>query len=238
MPICPVLRYEKSTDLSQDWIRQRQIEQSRQTLYIWSSPGTSSKANYEECNTWFLDARLFIYQYTSNVALDHSNLQLGCDSVIFIPCLPYQGHPHPQSIVHKPFWFHRVCELVISSLFRIVPNKSIDFQCIDIIQLLDRLLDLVLVGLDIHNEHQSIVLLDLLHCALRVEGKSDDSEMVESGLRVDCFALVFGSAREFQGLRSVECRRRADFLLLERVGAFQRSLLGGLGLLLVVCVKR
>lgn len=95
----------------------------------------------------------------------------------------------------------------------------------------------MLVGLDIHNEHQSIVLFDLLHCALRVEGKSDDSEMVESGLRVDGFALVFGSAREFQGLGSVECRRRADFLLLKRVGALQRSLLGGLGLLLVACVK-
>ena len=96
----------------------------------------------------------------------------------------------------------------------------------------------MLVGLDIHNEHQSVVLLDLLHCALRVERKSDNGEMVESGVRVDCFALVLRSAREYQGLRSVECRRRADFLLLERVGAFQSSLLGGLGLLLVACVKR
>lgn len=49
------------------------------------------------------------------------------------------------------------------------PNESVDLSCLHIIQFLDRILDLTLVALDINNEHECIVLLDLLHRRLCVQ---------------------------------------------------------------------
>lgn len=43
------------------------------------------------------------------------------------------------------------------------PYQRVDLGHIDIVQLLDGLFDLVLVGLDVHDEHQSVVILNLLH---------------------------------------------------------------------------
>lgn len=49
------------------------------------------------------------------------------------------------------------------------PDESVDLCGLDIIQLLDGVLDLTLVGLDIHDEDQGVVFLNLLHGRFRVQ---------------------------------------------------------------------
>jgi hypothetical protein len=51
-----------------------------------------------------------------------------------------------------------------------LPNKGVDLDGVDTIQLLERSLDLGLVGFDRDDEDQSVVLLNLLHC-LGLEGR-------------------------------------------------------------------
>lgn len=53
-------------------------------------------------------------------------------------------------------------------------DESVDFDNVDLIKLLQGLLYLSLVGLDIDNEHKGVVLLELLHRRLGVEGVDDD----------------------------------------------------------------
>jgi hypothetical protein len=48
--------------------------------------------------------------------------------------------------------------------------RRVDLCGLYITQLLDCVLDLTLVGLQINDEHECVVLLNLLHCALRVKG--------------------------------------------------------------------
>jgi len=43
------------------------------------------------------------------------------------------------------------------------PDESVDLLWLDIIQLLDGLFDLALVGLEVHDEDQGVVVLNLLH---------------------------------------------------------------------------
>jgi len=116
---------------------------------------------------------------------------------------------------------------------RKVPHERVDFVCVDIIQLLDCLLDLVLVRLDIHNKHERIVLLNFLHCTLRVQGESHNSKVIKSGFRVNCFSLVFRSSGECEGLGTVEGGGGSDLLGFCGVCALESGLLGRLGLLLV-----
>jgi len=47
-----------------------------------------------------------------------------------------------------------------------IPHKSINFQSVDIIQLLDGLFDLVLIGPDIDDKDKCVILLNLLHGTL------------------------------------------------------------------------
>lgn len=59
----------------------------------------------------------------------------------------------------------------ISKIHRITnnisPDEGVDFSSLNIIQLLHRILNLTLVRLDIHNEHERIVLFNLLHRRFR-----------------------------------------------------------------------
>ena len=64
-------------------------------------------------------------------------------------------------------------------------DQCIDLHCLDIVQLLQRLLNLPLVRLDVHNEHECVVLLDLLHRRLGVERVNDDLVVVEAWLMRD-----------------------------------------------------
>ena len=85
-----------------------------------------------------------------------------------------------------------------------LPNQSIDLDSFNIIQILQRRLDLPLVRLDVHNEHQRIILLDLLHRTLGIQRVNDDFVLIEtSGMR-DRLAWVLGRSGELKSLGSVE----------------------------------
>ena len=49
------------------------------------------------------------------------------------------------------------------------PDQGVNLDSIDIVQLLQCLLDLSLIGLDVNDEDQSVLLFDLLHGALSVQ---------------------------------------------------------------------
>jgi hypothetical protein len=81
---------------------------------------------------------------------------------------------------------------------------------------------LSLVGLDINNEDEGVVLLNLLHGALGVQWVDDDLVLVEAGLGVDRLARVLRSTGELKGLRSVEGSRETD--LADLVGVNLRHI--------------
>ena len=97
------------------------------------------------------------------------------------------------------------------------PNQRINLHRLHIIQLLQRRLDLPLIRLDIDHKHKRIILLDLLHRALRVQRVDDDLMGVETRLMRDRLARVFGGARERERLRPVEGGARAYFAHFLRV---------------------
>ena len=43
------------------------------------------------------------------------------------------------------------------------PNEGVDLDGLDVVQLLDGILDLALVGLDVNNENKCVVVLNLFH---------------------------------------------------------------------------
>lgn len=107
-----------------------------------------------------------------------------------------------------------------SQLLRIshVPDQSVDLDSLHIVKLLQSLLDLPLVRLHIYDEHQGVVLLDLLHRALGVQRVNDNLVVIETGLMRDGFAGIFWRPRELEGLGSVESGRRANLANFVGVG--------------------
>jgi hypothetical protein len=101
--------------------------------------------------------------------------------------------------------------------FIFIPDESVDLDGLDVVQLLEGLLDLTLVRLDIHDENQGVVLLDLLHGALGVEGVQDDLVGVEARSMGDGLAGVLGRPGELEGLGAVEGGRGADLAGFERL---------------------
>lgn len=91
-----------------------------------------------------------------------------------------------------------------------VPDEGVDLDGVNVVQLLQSLLDLALVGLDIDDEDKGVVLLDLLHGALGVEGVQDDVVGIHAGVTGDRDTGVLGGPRELQGLGAVEGGRGAD----------------------------
>merc|ERR1711964_581612 len=61
-------------------------------------------------------------------------------------------------------------------------DKGVDLDGVNIVELLQSLLDLTLVGTDIDDEDESVVLLNLLHGALGVERVDDDLVLIEAWL--------------------------------------------------------
>jgi hypothetical protein len=80
------------------------------------------------------------------------------------------------------------------------PDEGVDLEGLDVVELADGLLDLALVGLGVDDEDEGVVLLDLLHGRLGVQGVNDGAESVHAGERVDGLALVLGSTRKGEGL--------------------------------------
>lgn len=95
-------------------------------------------------------------------------------------------------------------------VFLNLPDQGVDLDGVNVVQLLNSSLDLALVGLDIDDEDQGVVLLDLLHGALSVERVQNDLGSVELGLTGDGDAGVLGRPRELQGLGAVEGGRGAN----------------------------
>lgn len=98
-----------------------------------------------------------------------------------------------------------------------IPDQCVDLDCVHVVELLQRLLDLPLVRSDIHDEHQCVVLLNLLHRALGVEGMDDDLASIETWLLDNRFTWIFWCTREGEGLWSVEGRAKTDLSSLVRV---------------------
>ena len=63
-----------------------------------------------------------------------------------------------------------------------VPDQRVDLDGINIIEFLQGILNLSLVGFDVDNEDQCIVLFDLLHRAFCVQRMYDDLIFVEAFL--------------------------------------------------------
>jgi len=69
---------------------------------------------------------------------------------------------------------------------------------------------LSLVGLDINDEYEGVVLLNLLNGALGVERVDDDLVLIEASLVLDGDSWVLWLSGELQSLRSVEGCRETD----------------------------
>lgn len=85
-----------------------------------------------------------------------------------------------------------------------LPDEGVDLEYVQIVKLLQGLLDLGLVGLDVDDEDQGVVLLNLLHGALGVERVDDYLVLVEARQVRDRLAGVLGGPRQLQGLGTVE----------------------------------
>jgi hypothetical protein len=91
-----------------------------------------------------------------------------------------------------------------------VPDKSVDLDGVNIVQLLKGLLDLGLVGSDVDDEDKGVVLLDLLHGALGVERVDDDLVLIEARLMRNALAWVLWCAGELESSWAVEGGRETD----------------------------
>jgi hypothetical protein len=123
------------------------------------------------------------------------------------------------------------CEAGVGLLGAVRADEGVDLDGVNVVELLEGALDLGLVGLDVDDEDEGVVLLHLLHGALGVEGVDDNLVLIEARLVRDGLAGVLGRAREHQGLGAVERGAVADLALLLGVTTLESSLSGGVGLL-------
>lgn len=105
-----------------------------------------------------------------------------------------------------------------------IPDEGVDLNGVDVIQLLEGKLDLGLVGLDVDDEDEGVVLLNLLHGALGVERVHDDLVLIETGRMGNRLAGILGRARELEGLGPVEGGRGPDLAVLVGVHLGKRRI--------------
>ena len=98
------------------------------------------------------------------------------------------------------------------------PDKGVDLDSIDIVELLQGLLDLSLVGLDIYNEDEGVVLLNLLHGTLGIERVDNDLVLIKTWLVWNRATWVLWSAGELKSLWLMEGGRQANLANLVGVG--------------------
>ena len=75
------------------------------------------------------------------------------------------------------------------------PDECVDLDGIDIVEFLQSLLDLSLVGLDVDDEYKSIVLLNLLHSTFRIQRMNECSIGVHSWCVWNRFTRVLWVSR-------------------------------------------
>lgn len=102
-----------------------------------------------------------------------------------------------------------------------IPDQGVDLDGVDVVKLLEGKLDLSLVGLNIDDEDEGVVLLHLLHGALGVEGVDNDLVLIEARQRGDRLAGVLGSTGKDQSLGAVERAAGADLALLVGVSLYR-----------------
>lgn len=81
-----------------------------------------------------------------------------------------------------------------------LPDEGVDLVSLDVVKLLDGVADLALVGLDVDDEDEGVVVLDLLHGRLGVERVDDRAVGVHAGGVDDRLAGVLGLAGKREGL--------------------------------------
>jgi len=116
-------------------------------------------------------------------------------------------------------------------------DQGVDLEAVNVVKLLEGKLDLSLVGLDINDEDEGVVLLHLLHGALSVERVDDNLVLIETRLVGDRSTRVLGSTAGDQGLGAVEGGAVASLNLLVGVGAL-KSGLGSLSGLVASCSQK
>lgn len=121
-------------------------------------------------------------------------------------------------------------EHISQQTYLYIPNKSVDFGHVDVIELLHGLLNLWLVGSEVYNKHQCIVVFDLLHCTLGGQRVFDDVILVQPGSTGNALARIFRPSLTLECLGTVEVYRGVYFSLEFRVGTFQHGLLSLQGL--------
>ena len=98
-------------------------------------------------------------------------------------------------------------------------DQSVDFGALHVVELLHSFLDLGFGGLDVHQEHQRVDLLNLLHGGLRSHRALDDPILVQLvPSRFHGLSRVLGIPSLCQGLGLVEANLGADLLHLHSCG--------------------
>lgn len=116
-------------------------------------------------------------------------------------------------------------------------DQGVDLEAVNVVKLLEGKLDLSLVGLDVNDEDEGVVLLHLLHGALSVERVDDNLVLIETRLVGDRSTRVLGSTAGDQGLGAVEGGAVASLDLLVGVGALESGL-GSLSGLVASCSQK
>lgn len=112
-----------------------------------------------------------------------------------------------------------------------IPNEGVNLDGLDVVESLDGILDVVLVGTDIADEHKGVLILDLAHGRLGVQGELDDGVLVQGGGLGAGATSILGGTGQLEGLGEVEAHGGANLLGGLGVGATEGSLLGTLGFL-------
>jgi hypothetical protein len=107
-----------------------------------------------------------------------------------------------------------------------IPDQGVDLDGVNVVELLEGELNLSLVGLDVDDEDEGVVLLHLLHGALGVDGEADNGVLIETGQMRNGLAGVLGGARQDQSLGAVEGGAVADLALLQGVCLRRTSAIG------------
>jgi len=92
----------------------------------------------------------------------------------------------------------------VSLLGSVGAHEGVDLEGGDVVELLDGVPDLALVGLDVDEENEGVVVLDLLHGRLSGKGGLDDLELVIAGELLAGLGGILGVAGELKGLGPVE----------------------------------
>ena len=87
-----------------------------------------------------------------------------------------------------------------------------DKDGLDLVEVLDGVRDLVLVGTDVNDEDKSVLVADLLDGRLGGQRVLEDSELVELVHLADRHALNLGLAGKAEGVGTTEVDRGADLL--------------------------